>query len=103
MKYTEFRKDGKVLVAVEGSLNVKVASELQDELDEVLEMGEKDIIVDMSSTSYIDSTGLGVLVGLKEKLDEIGGDVAITGLRDYCLEVFKVTRLHEYFATSLGD
>lgn len=94
--YTEI-KDGQVIVRVTESLNVRVAQEIELELNEALNMGEKRVIVDMSQTNYMDSTGLGVLVDIKERLDEIQGEMTLVGVHGYCFKVFKQVRLDEAF------
>lgn len=94
--YTE-RKDGWIVVKVEGSLNLKVAKQIQNELEEALETGEKSVLFDLSRTDNMDSSGLGVLIDTKERLDEISGECIIAGLRGHCRELFRMTRLDEQF------
>jgi anti-sigma B factor antagonist len=96
MKYAEVR-EGVVFVKVKGSFNIKAAMNLEEELNGYLDMGEKKFFFDFSETDYIDSTGLGVLITLKERLDEMNGEVVLSGLKGNCLEIFKATRLNEEF------
>lgn len=95
-------KDGQIFVQVDGSLNIKVAVELKEEIDTLLDTGQRKVTFDFSKTSYIDSTGLGVLVEIKDRLDEINGETAVINLHGRCLDVFQATRLDEDFCKSEG-
>lgn len=90
-------KDDRIFVQVNGSLNIKVAAEVKEEIETFLDTGQKKVTVDFSKTDYIDSTGLGVLVEIKERLDETKGEIVVTNLHGRCLDVFKATRLDEDF------
>lgn len=95
-------KDGQIFVQVDGSLNIKVAVELKEEIDTLLDTGQRKVTFDFSKTSYIDSTGLGVLVEIKDRLDEINGETVVINLHGRCLDVFQATRLDEDFCKSEG-
>lgn len=51
------------IVSVSGEVDVSNASQLRDELDRALESGSHTVEVDLANVPYIDSTGIGVLVG----------------------------------------
>lgn len=96
MQYTEI-KNGVVFIKVTDSFNIRVADKVKEEIDEALDMGEKKVHIDMSQTTYIDSSGLGVLIDVKNRLKDVAGEIIVTGLCGYCLEVFEATRLDEEF------
>lgn len=58
----ESGEDGLVIINVAGEVDVFSAAEFKDELFRCLDMEPRRIIIDMSSSTFIDSTGLGVLV-----------------------------------------
>lgn len=64
-------QDDGVLVAVSGEVDVSNASELRDELNKALEGPSAPIEVELSQVSYIDSTGIGVLVGAAHRAGEL--------------------------------
>jgi anti-anti-sigma factor len=51
------------------------------------------IIIDLSKTTYIDSTGLGVLTSIHHRIDESGGRVIIAGMDKRIRNVFLMTNL----------
>ena len=64
------QNDG-TLVAVSGEVDVSNASDLRDELSKALEGPSASIEVELSKVSYIDSTGIGVLVGAAHRAGEL--------------------------------
>ena len=60
-------QDGDVLVDVEGEVDVSNAAELRSALQEACENAVYGIDIDFSKVSYIDSTGIGVLVGFSHR------------------------------------
>ena len=68
---------GATRVACAGEVDVSNASELRDALNQALEGAPQTLEVDLSAVSYIDSTGIGVLVGAAHRADEAGADLAV--------------------------
>ena len=59
-------------VRVVGEVDVSNADQLRSTLDEGLSAGETDLVVDLAEVPYIDSTGIGVLVGAAHRAAEKG-------------------------------
>lgn len=89
--------DGRVLVTLIGSLYVEEAAVLRKKLIELLTQNYKNFIVDIGQIDYIDSSGLGVLVGIQKRALEKGGGVVIKGLHGTIKELFELTRLTKVF------
>ena len=60
--------DGATIIAVGGEIDVYTAPKLRDKITELVAGGVYDIIVDMEAVEFLDSTGLGVLVGGLKKV-----------------------------------
>jgi anti-sigma B factor antagonist len=88
--------DGAVLVAVEGELDLATAPRLKRALADVLASGANQIALDMSGVTFIDSTALGVLVGVQRGLVQ-GARLAIAGGSKDVLNVFELTGLDATF------
>ncbi len=72
-------QDASVLVVVEGEVDVSNAGELRDTLNAAADEGpSKPITVDLADVSYIDSTGIGVLVGAKNRATQAGTSFVVT-------------------------
>lgn len=94
---TVTRQEDHVEVAVRGELDVYTASMLRQTLTELLVAGDVSLLIDMSDLAYIDSTGLGVLVGALKQAREMGGDVRLRGLNAQAYNVFDITGLTRVF------
>ena len=67
-----------VTLAVNGEVDVSNASELRAQADAVLADGfTGELVVDLSGVPYIDSTGIGVLVGAAHRAQEAGASLAV--------------------------
>lgn len=64
--------DRKAVVEVAGEVDVSNADELRSALNDALQTSASAIEVDLAQTSYIDSTGIGVLVGAAHKAGDAG-------------------------------
>jgi anti-sigma B factor antagonist len=62
---------------VEGEVDLATVDGLQQAIDDVYEQGEKDLVVDLTGSSFMDSTGLKTLVMSHRKFDGAGRAFAI--------------------------
>lgn len=67
-----------VVVKVEGEVDVSNAGELREKLDQALATDAKTIVVDLSQVPYIDSTGIGVLVGTAHRAKDKGAEAIVS-------------------------
>lgn len=82
---------------IQGELDVHNVKNLRSEVLESLEKGTWTYIIDMKSIDYLDSSGLGMLVFLKKEVLRTGGQLTIVNLQDSVLNVFKLTKLDDFF------
>jgi anti-sigma B factor antagonist len=85
------------VISIEGELDLSTAPRLKWILIETLEAGHSELVVDLSSTTFIDSTALGVLVGVKRSL-AVGARLAIVCSRPAVLKIFELSGLDGAFA-----
>lgn len=88
---------GRVVVHVGGEIDVYTAPELRRELDEHIHRGCRDLVVDLAKVTFLDSTGLGVLVGRLKLVRAQGGGMRILGATERVLKVFTITGLDRVF------
>lgn len=69
----------------------KIAPKLAEELSEIIENGNKDIIIDMSGTRYMSSAGLRALLSTQKTIDKLSGSMVLTGVSDAVREILDVT------------
>lgn len=96
--WAEVREKGAetAVLAVGGEIDLSTAPKLKEALAGLSE-GPKTVIVDLSGTEYLDSTGLGVLVGGLKRKREQGGQLKLAGLKPRVKRVFDITRLSSVF------
>ncbi len=82
------------VLAVEGELDIASAPRLKAELHEPIGAGYHRIVLDLSDVTFIDSTALGVLVGVNYERRLVAGEgLVMAGLRPSVLKVLEVTGL----------
>lgn len=89
--------DGWTIVTPVGEIDVAGAPNLRDRLTELIAGGSSQIIVDLEAVDFIDSTGLGVLVGALRRARTADGDVRMVCTNSRILKVFDITGLDEVF------
>jgi len=89
--------DGRSVVAVGGEIDVYTAPRLRDRISEVVADGSHDLLIDMEKVEFLDSTGLGVLVGALKKTRAHGGSLELVCNNDRLLKIFKITGLAKVF------
>jgi anti-sigma B factor antagonist len=85
------------IVAVEGELDLARAPSLKWALIDALEAGRNQLVVDLSPTTFMDSTGLGVLVGVNRSLTA-EARLAIVCARASLLKIFELSGMDGAFA-----
>lgn len=81
------------LFEVSGELDISCSEYLKDEINKKLDEKYTDIKFDMSNLSYIDSTGIGILVGIMKKLKENEKNIFIVKAKDNVKKIFGITGL----------
>ena len=89
--------DGTTIVAVGGEIDVYTAPKLRDRITELVAEGIYTIVVDMESVEFLDSTGLGVLVGGLKKVRAHDGSLELICTQDRLLKIFRITGLAKVF------
>jgi anti-sigma B factor antagonist len=85
------------VIALGGEVDLYTAPEFKQQLLEVIRHGAKDVIVDFSETTFIDSTTLGVLVGGVKRLRPAGGSLALVCTDQNITKIFEITGLDRVF------
>lgn len=85
------------VVCVVGEVDVYTAPQLRDRLSDLVASGEHHLVVDLSGVDFLDSTGLGVLVGGLNRVRGHGGSLALVCNTERILKVFRITGLTGLF------
>src|SRR5690606_34434997 len=87
----------RMVVEVSGEIDVSTAPMLREGIGDLVAEGHTEIVVDLRGIRFMDSTGLGVLVGALKKVRSLGGNLELVIDQDNVLKVFKVTGLTRVF------
>jgi len=88
---------GDFLVALTGEVDLYTAPELKQELLRLVEEGARRIIVDLTATTFIDSTMLSVLLSTLKRLRPSGGQLGIVCTDRNIRKIFEITLLDRVF------
>lgn len=88
---------GRTVVVVGGEIDVYTAPKLRDKISELVAEGHHDLLIDMEGVDFLDSTGLGVLVGGLKKVRAEDGSMELICSQDRLLKIFRITGLAKVF------
>src|SRR4029079_15035776 len=89
--------DGKYIISLSGEVDLYTAPEFKQELLDAIGKGAKEVVVDFSSTTFIDSTTLGVLVGGVKRLRTNEGQLSLVCSDRNITKIFEITGLDRVF------
>src|SRR5437870_7758138 len=88
---TEQISDDAYVISLAGEVDLYTAPEFKQQLLEVIGQGAKDVIVDFTNTTLIDSTTLGVLVGGVKRLRSNDGQLSLVCSDRHITKIFEIT------------
>ena len=86
-----------VVVQVAGEIDVYTAASLREKLADLIDADHTDVVVDLTGVTFMDSTGLGVLVGGLKKVRGYGGRLQLVIDQEKVIKVFRITALTQVF------
>jgi len=94
---TEQLRDDAWVISLAGEVDLYTAPEFKQQLLDVIGKGGKQIVVDFTNTTFIDSTTLGVLVGGVKRLREQNGQLSLVCSDRNITKIFEITGLDRVF------
>jgi anti-sigma B factor antagonist len=94
---TERLDNDAYVISLAGEVDLYTAPEFKQQLLEVIGQGAKNVVVDFSDTTFIDSTTLGVLVGGVKRLRTNGGQLSLVCSDRNITKIFEITGLDRVF------
>jgi anti-sigma B factor antagonist len=91
-------RDGAAILAVSGEVDVATVPRLREQLHGLVAQGSNRIIVDLDGVDFLDSTGLGVLVGALKRVRSNDGELSLVCTQPRIRKVFEVTGLTKVFS-----
>lgn len=90
-------ENGDVVLAVAGEVDVTTTDRLRERIRDIFDSGNRRLVIDLSAVDFIDSTGLGVLVGALRYYKEVDGAVLLRSPSRIAGRVLKVSGLDAAF------
>ncbi|MBQ8749855.1 MAG: STAS domain-containing protein [Clostridia bacterium] len=88
--------DGTMYIILSGELDEHTANFVRDEIDRLVGAKKvKQVIIDLSELEFMDSTGVGVMIGRYKKFKEKGVPVFISNPSTHAERIFKITGLYD--------
>jgi len=94
---TEQLSDEAFVISLAGEVDLYTAPDFKQELLTVIGQGGKQVVVDFSNTTFIDSTTLGVLVGGVKRLRSNDGQLSLVCSDRNITKIFEITGLDRVF------
>ena len=95
----ETRKLGNLayLIEVQGEIDVYTSPRVKETINDLIEKGNYFLVINLEGVRYIDSTGLGVLIGALKKVKENDGAVSLISTNPQIKKIFTITGLVKIF------
>ena len=85
------------MLPLEGEIDLHVSPSVTAALNAMIGKKPKQLVVDLSRVTYIDSSGLAVLIEGMQNVEDYGGRFALAGLQENVRSIFETARLDQVF------
>jgi anti-sigma B factor antagonist len=89
--------DGIGIISLDGEVDVYTAPKLKSRLVDLVDEGKYNIIINLQKVEFMDSSGLGVLVGGLKRVKSHQGSIILVCTQENILKIFKITGLVKVF------
>ena len=90
-------QNGWAVLSVQGEVDVYTAPQFREQLIQLVDQGQRKILVDLEGVEFLDSTGLGVLVGGLKRVRAHDGSLDLVCTQERILKIFRITGLTKVF------
>ncbi len=97
LKLGHHARDGIEVIDVQGEIDMHTAPRLRELLIDLVSRGSYQLVVNLDKVGFLDSTGLGVLVGSLKRVRAHDGSLDLVCTQQRILKIFRITGLTEVF------
>lgn len=94
--------DGSALTRLSGDLDIVTSDEVKRGLAQLIDAGHVALALDLSGVSFVDSSGLGVLVAIHRHAESRGGSFLVRSVPPQVQRLFEITRLDDLLRVDGG-
>jgi anti-sigma B factor antagonist len=91
------KERGKTILPLEGEIDLHVSPGVAESLRSIVAKKPEQVIVDLTKVTYVDSSGLAVLIEGMQNVQEYGGFFALAGMQESVKHIFDIARLDQVF------
>ena len=92
MKFTSYLQDGRLTVALTGEIDHHCAKSYIQAISAKIEAYTPDTcVLDFRDVSFVDSSGIAVVINAMREMTRLGGNLALSGLGDQPMKVFRTS------------
>jgi anti-anti-sigma factor len=95
--------DWENVLPLEGEIDLHVSPRLENSLGSIIKKRPDHVVVDLSGVTFIDSSGMAVLIRAMQSMKEYGGRLTISGLNENVRVIFETARLDQIFVIDSSD
>ncbi len=92
------RESDFAIIDMSGEINAFADQDLNDIFTQAEGLGTATIALNLKDVSYINSTGIALIVGLLSRARKSGRRLAVFGLSEHFQEIFQITRLNDFMS-----
>ena len=85
------------VLPLEGEIDLHVSPRIAVTLAQMIEKRPKQLVIDLTRVTYVDSSGLAVLIEAMQNVEKYGGKFAIVGVQKMVRSIFEIARLDQVF------
>ncbi len=85
------------VVSFKGKLDVALSLSVETELDKMIDLGTKFIVIDLKDIEYLSSSGLRIFISTMRKLKDQGGRLVLSSITPMVKKIFKIVELEDLF------
>ena len=85
------------VLSLEGEIDLHISPSIAASLAQMVASHPARLVVDLSRVTYIDSSGLAVLIEAMQNVEDYGGRLALAGVSETVRSIFEMARLDQFF------
>ena len=90
------------ILPLEGEIDLHVSPQVERAIASYIKERPAQLVVDLSGVTFIDSSGLAVLIRAREDVKRYGGKLTLSGIKEDVLAIFEMARLDQVFLIDPG-
>ena len=95
--------DWQYFLPLEGEIDLHRSPRVERSLASMIKKKPDHLVVDLSGVTFIDSSGVAVLIRALQNIQDYGGKLSLTGMNDKVRPIFEIARLDQVFVIDSGE